>query len=391
MRNNNWIVTLNGKRLNRIATGSLFFLSGLCGSSWASRIPTIQQNLKLSDGAMGGVLMAAPVGLVLSLPVSGWLVQKKGSRKVASSSAMVYILVLLMLGLAQTTSLLVTFLFLFGFSGNLLNIAMNTQAVEVEGLYGRSIMASFHGLWSLASFAGALIGTLMMAGSVTPPGHFLLICFLALGIIVLSYPYLVRTMPDEEAEEAVKKPLFVRPDRSLVVLGLIALFVMICEGAMADWSGIYFKKIIQVDPSYVGLGYAAFTCTMAFGRFVADSLVTKIGMKKVLQVSGVLIATGLFLTISCTHLTTAVLGLFLVGAGTSSVVPLVFGTAGKSKTVSPGMAIASVSTIGFMGLLFGPPLIGFISGATNLRIAFLFVSLLGLMVSVMATRMKSPA
>ncbi len=133
----------------------------------------------------------------------------------------------------------------------------------------------------------------------------------------------------------------------------------------------------------------AFTCTMAFGRFVSDGVVSRIGMKKVLQGSGLLIAVGLFLTISFTHLSTAVMGLFLVGAGTSGVVPLVFGAAGKSKQVSPGMAIASVSTIGFMGLLFGPPLIGFISGVSNLRIAFLFVSLLGLMVSVLATKMKT--
>ena len=388
---NNWIVPLNGRRVNRFATGSLFFVSGLCGSSWASRIPTIQQNLRLSDSAMGGVLMAAPVGLVLSLPVSGRLIEKKGSRTVVGWAGLTYALVLLMLGLAPSSLLLILSLFAFGFSGNILNIAMNTQAVEVETLYGRSIMASFHGLWSLASFAGALVGTLMMGGAVGPFGHFLLIAVLAGVILWLSYPNLVRATPAEEAADLspeAKKTLFIRPNKALVMLGMLALFVMVCEGAMADWSGIYFKKVIKVDASFIGLGYAAFTCTMAFGRFIADALVTRIGIKKMLQVSGIMISVGLFLTISFPLLSTAVIGLFLVGAGTSSVVPLVFSTAGKTKNVSPGIALASVSTISFMGLLFGPPLIGFISGATNLRIAFLFISLLGLMVSVMATRMK---
>ena len=388
---NNWIVPLNGRRVNRFATGSLFFVSGLCGSSWASRIPTIQQNLRLSDSAMGGVLMAAPVGLVLSLPVSGRLIEKKGSRTVVGWAGLAYALVLLMLGLAPSSLLLILSLFAFGFAGNILNIAMNTQAVEVETLYGRSIMASFHGLWSLASFAGALVGTLMMGGAVGPFGHFLLIAVLAGVILWLSYPNLVRATPAEEAADLspeAKKPLFIRPNKALVMLGMLALFVMVCEGAMADWSGIYFKKVIKVDASFIGLGYAAFTCTMAFGRFIADALVTRIGIKKMLQVSGIMISVGLFLTISFPLLSTAVIGLFLVGAGTSSVVPLVFSTAGKTKNVSPGIALASVSTISFMGLLFGPPLIGFISGATNLRIAFLFISLLGLMVSVMATRMK---
>jgi MFS family permease len=386
---NNWIVPLSERRINRFATGSLFFLSGLCGSSWASRIPTIQQNLKLSDSAMGGVLMAAPIGLVLSLPVSGRLIEKKGSRTVVAYSGITYAFVLLLLGLAPTPLLLVFSLFLFGFAGNILNISMNTQAVEVETIYGRTIMASFHGLWSLASFAGALVGTLMMGGAVSPFGHFLLITTIAVAIAALSYPNLVRSVPAAVEAEQVRKPFLVRPNRSLVFLGVLALFVMICEGAMADWSGIYFKKIIKVDPSFVGLGYAAFTCTMAFGRFVADAVVTRIGIRKVLQGSGILISVGLFLTISFPHLSTAVTGLFLVGAGTSSVVPLVFSAAGKSKTVSPGTALASISTISFMGLLFGPPLIGFISGVSSLRIAFLFVSLLGLAISVMATRMKT--
>jgi MFS family permease len=335
---------------------------------------------------MGGVLMAAPVGLMVSLPVAGWLIQAKGSRQVAGFSAVTYVSMLLLLGLAPSTALLVSSLLLFGFSGNLLNISMNTQAVEVEALYGRSIMASFHGLWSVASFSGALVGTAMMAGPVTPATHFIVIGAAAVCLTALSYPRLIRTPPVVEETE---KPFFVKPDRSLVALGLVALLVMICEGAMADWSGIYFKKVVRVSPSSVGLGYAAFTCTMAFGRFLADGLVMRIGMKKVLQGSGLLVALGLFLAVSLPTLPFAVLGMLLVGLGTSSVVPLILSTAGKSKVVSAGIALASISTVSFMGLLFGPPLIGFIAGATNLRVSFLFLSLMGILIAGMARRMKS--
>ena len=339
---------------------------------------------------MGGVLMAAPVGLMLSLPVAGWLIQAKGSRQVAGFSAVTYVSLLLLLGLAPSTALLVSSLLLFGFSGNLLNISMNTQAVEVEALYGRSIMASFHGLWSVASFAGALVGTAMMAGTVTPAAHFVVIGAAAVCLTALSYPRLIQAPPAiEENVEETKKPFFVKPDRSLVALGVVALLVMICEGAMADWSGIYFKKVVRVSPSSVGLGYAAFTCTMAFGRFLADGLVTRIGMKKVLQGSGLLVALGLFLAVCLPTLPMAVLGMLLVGVGTSSVVPLIMSTAGKSKVVSAGIALASISTVSFMGLLFGPPLIGFIAGVTNLRVSFLFLSLMGILIAGMATRMKS--
>ena len=341
---------------------------------------------------MGGVLMAAPVGLMLSLPVAGWLIQAKGSRQVAGFSAVTYVSLLLLLGLAPSTALLVSSLLLFGFSGNLLNISMNTQAVEVEALYGRSIMASFHGLWSVASFAGALVGTAMMAGTVTPAAHFVVIGAAAVCLTALSYPRLIQAPPSVEGTgslEETRKPFFVKPDRSLVALGVVALLVMICEGAMADWSGIYFKKVVRVSPSSVGLGYAAFTCTMAFGRFLADGLVTRIGMKKVLQGSGLLVALGLFLAVCLPTLPMAILGMLLVGVGTSSVVPLIMSTAGKSKVVSAGMALASISTVSFMGLLFGPPLIGFIAGVTNLRVSFLFLSLMGVLIAGMATRMKT--
>jgi MFS family permease len=127
---------------------------------------------------------------------------------------------------------------------------------------------------------------------------------------------------------------------------------------------------------------------MAFGRFFADGVVTRIGMKKVLQGSGLLVTAGLLLAVFVPKLPTAVAGMFLVGLGTSSVIPLILSTAGKSKTVSAGMALASISTISFMGLLFGPPLIGFIAGATSLRVSFVFLSLMGLLIAGTVARMK---
>jgi MFS family permease len=334
---------------------------------------------------MGGVLMSAPVGLIVSMPLAGWLIHTRGSRNVAGGAAVLYATTLVIIGAVPNAIILVGTLFFFGFFGNLLNIAMNTQAVEVEELYGRSIMASFHGLWSLASFVGAFTGAYMLGINVSPFGHFLLIGVLAAAITGMCYPMLVRNA----VPEAGNVPWIVKPDKTLILLAFIALGVMICEGAMADWSGIYFKKVVHTEAAFVGFGYAAFTCTMALGRFLADGLVGRLGMKKVLEGSGLLIALGLTLVISYPRFQTSILGLLLVGAGTSSVIPLVFSSVGKTKKTNPATALASVSTIGFMGLLFGPPLIGFISGATSLRVAFGFVALLGLMISVLATRLRS--
>lgn len=150
-------------RRYRIAAGFFFFIAGLTFSTWASRIPAIQNKLHLSDAGLGGVLLALPTGLMVSLPISGWLVSKYGSRSMLVWGAVLYPSILLLLALSPSVWELILSLFFFGIAGNLINIAMNTQAVGVESLYGRSVMASFHGLWSIAGFTGALIGTFFVS------------------------------------------------------------------------------------------------------------------------------------------------------------------------------------------------------------------------------------
>src|SRR5215212_8073125 len=155
---------LNSKtnRAFRWAVGCLFFMQGLCFASWASRIPSIQQNLNLPDVALGMILFALPVGSMIALPFSGWLVTRFGSKRTGSVALLVYTILLVSIGLANSTFLLVSGLVLFGMTGNISNIAINTQAVAVESKYGRSIMASFHGFWSLAGFTAASIGAFMI-------------------------------------------------------------------------------------------------------------------------------------------------------------------------------------------------------------------------------------
>lgn len=371
-------------RIHRIAVGSIFFLYGLCFASWASRIPSIQQHLGISDTSLGLILLTLPTGLFVSLPISGWLTGKFGSRKVVIFASVAYAAALVSLGMAQSTFQLVAGLFLFGLSGNMLNISINTQAVGVESLYGRPIMASFHGLWSLAGFSGASVGTYMLGASILPYQHFLLIFLLAIIILLVSQRYILK----EDVSSGEGQPLFAKPDKSLVVLGVIAFCSMICEGTMFDWSGIYFKKVVQADEAWLGAGLTAFMSTMALGRFVADWLTHKIGSKKILQLSGVLTASGLIISVMFPNLVTAIIGFLFVGFGVSSVVPLVYSAAGRSKVMSPGVALAAVSTIGFLGFLSGPPLIGLIAGATSLRISFSVIAILGLFIAVLSNKIK---
>jgi len=367
------ILALPARRIHRIAVSSFFFLAGFCFFSWTSRIADIRLQLHLSAAGLGAVLLGLPAGLMVSLPLAGWLVAKFGSRPIATFAAILYACTLPVLGLVTAVWQLVACLFIFGMGGNLLNISINTQAIGTESLYGRTIMASYHGLWSLAGFSGAAVGTLFISLGWLPYQHFLVITAAALMIVLTASGRLI--FPDPHA--GGDRPIFARPDRSLINLGVIAFCSMICEGSMFDWSGVYFQTVIQPPKAFVASGLTAFTATMATGRFVGDWLATKWGIKRILQASGLLTASGLLIAILFPSLLPALFGFLLVGAGVSSVVPLVYSAAGRSKVLSPGVALAAVSTIGYLGFLFGPPFIGFIAQAFNLRVSLGLIAILG--------------
>lgn len=371
-------------RVYRVAVSVFFFMAGLTFATWASRIPDIKTQLQLSNAKLGAVLFALPAGLMTSLLFAGWLVSRYGSRKVMVSAALLYPGALVVLGLAGSVWQLALVLFFFGVASNLVNIAMNTQAVAVESMYGRSIMASFHGLWSIAGFSGAAIGTLLVSAGVAPWMHFALIFIAAALLVSLFYKF---TLPGD-AGPAEKQPFFVKPDGYILNLGLIAFCSMLCEGAMADWSGVYFQNVIQSPKEFITFGYVAFTAAMATGRFIGDGMVVKLGIKRVLQLSATLIATGLFISILFPYLASAIVGFLLVGLGVSSVVPLIYSLAGKSGTMPAGLALAAVSSVSFLGFLIGPPLIGFIAEAAGLRLSFAVIAIIGLCPALLANKIK---
>src|SRR5690606_25383019 len=208
-------------KIIRTAVAAMFFMAGLRFSSWASRIATIQQKLSLSDVELGGVLFALPVGLMLSLPLSGWAVSRIGSRKLLTIALIVYGLSLISLGAVNYTYQLVICLVVFGFASNATNISVNTQAVVTEALYGRPIMASFHGLWSLAGFVGAIIGTFMIGKDILPAPHFIIIAIITIISVVLCWRYL-----NDDHNSGSSGPVFIMPDKSLMVLGLISFCSM---------------------------------------------------------------------------------------------------------------------------------------------------------------------
>ena len=364
------IATIAHKRSYRIAASIFFFIAGLTYSSWACRIHDIKSYFGLNNAGLGSVLFALPIGLMISLPLSGWVVTRAGSRRVLIAAGILFPLMLTLIGFTTQIWQLVIVLFCFGFMNNVFEISMNTQAVGIENLYGRSIMASFHGLWSLAGFTGVGIGTLAVNFNWPVWQHFLFVAVLCWLLVLFTSAHLL-----PEDAPADEQPLFARPDKKILQLGLIAFASLVTEGTMFDWSGVYFQKVVQVPEAFTTVGYIAFMSTMAGGRFIADNVVTRFGTKKVLTLAGMISSTGLCIAIFFPHIYTATLGFLLVGIGVSSIVPLVLALAGKSDTLPPGVAIAAVSTVGFLGFLIGPPLIGFIAEALNLRWSFALIAI----------------
>ncbi|MBP6023422.1 MFS transporter [Ferruginibacter sp.] len=373
------------KQQIRIAVSVFFFCQGICFASWASRIPDIKTSLHLSEAALGSILLALPVGQILTMFFSGRAVTRFGSKTVLRIAAACYAVALTNIGLATKPWHLALCLFFFGVCGNMCNISVNTQGINAENLYGRTIMSSFHGVWSVSGFTGALIGALMMQLQLTPYIHFWIIAAFVIVAELFAAKYLLYTATSKAAGSIRN---IQKPEKLLIKLGIIGFCCLSCEGCMFDWSGVYFKDVVKAQGYYVSLGYAAFMITMAIGRFAGDKLAEKFSRKKMVQVSGVLIFCGMMLAVLLPQIITATIGFLLVGFGVSSIVPLLYSTAGKASKAPSGIAIATVSSIAFLGFVMGPPFIGYIAELAGLQYSFMTIAFLGLGISYMVSKVK---
>ena len=372
----------------RVAVAAYYFVPGVVFASWASRIPDVKHLLHLSNGQLGTVLFAIPIGQLLMMTFSGILVSKFGSKKMLVLSEVLYALALFCIGCSTTVFHLILSLVAFGMMANLMNIATNTQACLLEKLYGRNIMSSFHGLWSLGGFAGGIIGAVFANMLLSTQVHFGCILAMSYLIIALGFRYLVNDDMAKAEEEDVPKFSFKTIDPTLFLLGLMGFGGMFCEGTVYDWSSVYFSSVVKPDEAFIRAGYVAGMGAMTLGRFLADGFVTKYGPSKVLKVCGMLIVSGLWLAAALPYLVTATLGFLLVGFGISSSVPICYSIAGKLGTMKASIAITIVSSISFFGFLVGPPIIGWLSEATNLRIAISIAACFGLFIAFIAGKVN---
>jgi len=369
----------------RIGCAIFYFISGFGFATWASRIPTIKQHLHLNDAQLGTVLFALPVGLMCTMPITSKLLSKYSSRAIMLFGSVFLAVVLSFIGLANSMWQLAVVLFFFGSARNLMTLSINTQGVAVQALYDKSIMASFHGIWSLAGFAGAAVGLLMVYFNIAPPYHFISVSIVLIATTLYFINDTIHQMPVKQE----KRPVFSLPDKSLITFSFICFASMACENTMYDWSALYFQKEVNPDKTMATAMFVIYIVAMTTGRLFGDKVVTKFGINKVLKFSGIFIFTGLLLAVFLPFTVTVIIGFILTGLGVSCIVPMIFNLAGKSKTMSSSTALASISTIGYLGFVLVPPFVGYVAQNANLRWSFGIIALFGALIILLVSKIST--
>lgn len=353
----------------RRATLLIFLVCGIGLSSWAPMVPFAKVALGLSDADLGVVLLSLGAGAILTMPFSGVLINKYGSRNVALVSALVVALFLPLLLLAKSSYMLAATLFVFGSGVGSIDVSMNAQAVLVQERFGKHIMSSFHGMFSLGGLLGSIgLGFLIKAG-LSPAVAAVSISIL---LVLISVTQVKHLLPHSE-EHKIESGTFVLPKGPVLVLGLMCFIVFLAEGSLLDWSAVFLQFSRNFDPSWSGVGYAAFSVAMAVMRLTGDGIIHRLGPAKVVLYGSLLAATGFLIAVLAPWAIAAIIGFVLVGLGAANVVPVFFTAAGRIPNVPPSVALPAVTTLGYAGQLAGPAMIGFIAEVTSLSVALGFV------------------
>lgn len=364
---------MDARNSQRYFLSLFFFLSGFCFASWASRIPTIKTVFNYNEAELGTILLFMPISSLVGLPLSGWLVSRYDSRVPLTGGFLLLSVAILCIGMAPTTPLLVASISLLSFSFRILNISLNTQAIHLQKQLERKINGSFHGLWSTGGIAGVGFSTLLVGFDVPMNMHLSIVATLTFLVTIIGQRFLLRN--DKAATG--NRLVLGKPDPYIVYLGLIVFFAAICEGGMFDWGGVFFKEVVKVE--IFTWGYLFFMICMALSRFASDRVAERIGMPKTYIISALLIITGIFLPVCFPQFWPSLTGFCLVGLGTAAIIPMTFTLAGHSRKYSPGMAISIIATYSIVGMLIGPPLIGYLAHAFDLRLSFITFAIAGLM------------
>jgi MFS family permease len=355
-------------RKNRLGVSVFFFINGFLYANLMARIPLLKDLLAVSNSQLGILLFCIALGALSGMPLAGKLAIQFGSKNIAYLTGLAFCIIMGLVPLPGTFLVTGLLLYLVGLSAGAMDVCINAQAIMVERLYGRSIMSSFHGLFSIGMFAGAITASLFSKLEVGLLTHMMVVSF---PLLVVVWYGKNQMLPDEYASEATsgKRAAF---SPVVLALGGIAFCSFTTEGSMVAWSALYMTEFLGQSKAMGGIAFGMFSGGMTVGRIFGDWFITRFGGQKIIFTNVLIALTGFGLAIGIADPWSTFAGFLLVGLGASTVVPIVFTAVGNLPGVPPSAGIATATTIGYLGLFLGPPTIGFLSDASNLRMALLF-------------------
>ena len=358
-----------GERRARAATTLVFFLTGVVGGTWAARIPAVQERLDLSDGALGIALLGLEGGAVLGLPLGGALVARIGSRWSLRLGFAVWPAALVAVSLVPSLGSLAAALAVMAAANSVVDVAMNAQGVELERRYARPVLSGLHAGHSFGFMAGGLVAMAAAAASSSTVAHFACAGLAAAIAGIAATGVLVR-------ERTTDGPSFARPSGPLLLLGLVAFCVFFSDGAANNWSAVHLRTERGADPALAAAAVSVFSVALGAGRLVGDRLVARLGRIGAVRLGGLVSAVGATIAIATPSQAGALAGWAVLGAGLAPIAPAVLGAAPNASALRAPVAIAAVTTIGYLGSFTGPPVIGALAqlGTLSAALALLVVA-----------------
>ena len=349
-------------RAARWATRAQFLLFGGLGGLWGVHVPSVKSHYGLDAAALSWVLLALAVGAVLCLTQAGRVIARVGARAAALMSGVVMAAALAAVLVPSDYATLMALAAVLGAGIAQFDVAINAEGSELEAISGKKVMSGFHGMFSLGGMAGAGLGALAIRAEVPPALQLMLSGALVAGAVAAACAFMLPVRPS-----GVSPTVGYRlPRGALAVLGGLAAVGLLAEGAIYDWSVLYLQEDVGAAPALAALGFASFSAAMAATRFAGDALRSHFSAPRLLAASGWLAAAGMALVLATRQPVVALIGLAVVGVGFANVVPILFMAASRVPGVPAAEGIAAVSSIGYFGMVIGPPLVGAIAQFSSL-------------------------
>lgn len=361
-------------RRNLAASRAAFFLPGVAMGAWAPLVPFAKERAGIGDGELGILLLCLGTGSMCMMPFVAKIVSKVGCRATMIAAMLGAVLALLLLSSASEFYMLVVFLLLFGGCLGTADVTMNLQGSMVERGLGRSLMSGFHGLFSVGNIFSALVMSGLLWVGLSPFSAALVLCALVLALLFTAGRHM---LPYGERSDG---SMLSRPTPYVLLLGVLCLIAFLVEGSMLDWSAVFLNTVRGMDINHSGIGFALFSVTMAIGRLSGDWLVPKLTERVVIVGGSCLASIGMVVAIFVDNQFAALGGFILIGAGIANLVPVFCSAAGKQGAMPVAMALSTVNAIGYLGILMGPAVIGFVAHLTTLSAALMMTGALLLIV-----------